>query len=58
MKYKILTNNCLQLTEVESELTLVGLQRELETKQWLRVNDGLIAVKCIDAIVEVKQEEK
>jgi hypothetical protein len=56
MKYRILTNNCLHVKDVESPLTLVELQCELEGKRWLRVEGAIIATQSIDAIVEVEEE--
>lgn len=58
MKYRILTNNCLHATEVESERRLVDFQIEMTETGWLRVGKMLIQARVIDAIVEVKNEEE
>lgn len=56
MKYRILTNNCLHVNEVESEKRLVDFQIEMTETGWLRVGGMLIPARVIDAIVEVNEE--
>ena len=58
MKYKILTNNCHHVSDVESEKRLVDMQLEMTETGWLRIGGLLIPARVIDAIVEVEEEEK